>query len=49
MFWPWGRLGEWEPPEEIGERIGVANFLFWLRRLFVEAAARRMFVIALGD
>jgi hypothetical protein len=48
-LWPWGSLGEWEPPEEVGERIGVADFLFWLRRLFMEAAARKMFVIAVGD
>jgi hypothetical protein len=48
-LWPWGELGESEPPEEVGYREGVTDFLFWLRRLFMEATARRMYVIAVGD
>jgi hypothetical protein len=48
-LWPRGALGDREPPEAVGGRGGVLAFLFWLRRVFMEAAQRRMFVVAMGD
>jgi|SRR6476620_3517549 len=47
-LWPREGPGDWEPPPGVG-RVGVVNFLFWLRRLFMEAAARQKYVIAGGD
>jgi hypothetical protein len=48
-LWPNGAFGDWEPSDEAGGRAGVSDFLFWLRRTFLEAAQRQMYVLALGD
>ncbi len=48
-LWPYGALGDCEPSDELGGRDGVSDFLFWLRRTFLEAAHRDMYVVVLGD
>lgn len=48
-LWPYGAFGDWEPSEDAGGRHGVSDFLFWLRRTFLEAARREMHVVVLGD
>jgi hypothetical protein len=48
-LWPYGAFGEWEPSDELGGRRAVSDFLFWLRRTFLEAAHREMYVVVLGD
>jgi hypothetical protein len=48
-LWPIGPLGEYEPSEGAGGREGVSDFLFWLRRTFMEAARRNMYVLGLAE
>jgi hypothetical protein len=37
-----------QPPVALG-RETVLDFLFWLRKIFIEAGHRRMYVLASGD